>query len=148
MLTFIFLFSSGCGNTNNQFPANKSNVVIEKPSASESLTSDVTPGEINAEDLIKEYKANESAADAKYKGKPLEVFGRLIEISDKSGSLQAEMKSSKEKETDFTVKCVFAESERKRLSYLAKDNLITFRGTGNGMNASGHYLGMTDCTVK
>jgi hypothetical protein len=106
------------------------------------------PVAVKADDLIKTYKANEIAADEKYRGKLLEVSGRLTDIAETLGSLQADLGVSSSKDTEFvTVKCVFAEAERPKLSKLQKGTNVTFLGTGDGMTA-GLYVGLTDCTVK
>jgi hypothetical protein len=117
----------GCGN-------------IEKPA------SNVPPITVSANQLIEAYKANELAADDKYKGKPLIVSGRLSDISETLGSLQADLAGNNDLEF-INVKCSFNDDQRQSLSALKKGSTVTFSGTGDGMTA-GLYVGLTNCKVN
>lgn len=141
-LPIVLLFLAavlGCGNAGNESSASK-------PSAS-APAAETEWTKVKADDLIKDYKANELRADSKYKGKHLEVFGQLAEVSDTFGVLQGDLRLSTDKNELVTVKCLFDESERSRLADIDKGSWVHFRGTGDGMTA-GLYVGLADCVLK
>ena len=132
-LFFLLLVALGCNSGREQ--------------ANTSAPPPGPPMPVKADDLIKAYKANEIAADEKYRGKLLEVAGKVSDISDTLGSLQVDLGISTKDFEMVTVKCSFPDSERPKIAKLQKGNTATFLGRGDGMTA-GLYVGLTDCSLK
>ena len=87
---------------------------------------------VSAEQLISEYKDNEIAADQKYKGKLIQVTGRVDHVGkDIVDSMYVTVKG-KGKYEFVTVQCFFDDSWATRLSYLSEDYPITVQGTCDG----------------
>ena len=81
---------------------------------------------VDASNLYDEYKDNEVAADAKYKGKVVEVSGEIDHISSSFG------KSSVTLGGMLGATCYFSKSEEGVLASLSKGQVITVRGTVDG----------------
>jgi hypothetical protein len=90
------------------------------------------PIAISADDLYAAYKANEVAADAKYKGKTLEVTGVVGSISkDVMDDPYITLVTT---ENEFeTVNAYFSKGAMQKLSELRKGQGVTVTCRGNGM---------------
>ncbi len=79
----------------------------------------------------------------KYKGKTLEVTGKIESIAEVFGTIQVDLVG-----VNFaTVKCNFLESEAASVATLKNGQIATLVGTGDGMTAN-LYAGLTDCYIK
>lgn len=85
---------------------------------------------VSASDLMAEYDANEIAADAKYKGKLLEVSGTISDIG--KDILDNPYIALKTQEAFSSVQCMLKDSEKDRASSLAKGTQIIVQGTDGG----------------
>lgn len=87
---------------------------------------------VSAERLIDEYKANEIAADQIYKGKAIQVTGRVDHIGkDIVDSMYITLKSA-DKLGFVTAQCFFDDDWAVRLSHLREGDSVTVRGTCDG----------------
>lgn len=84
---------------------------------------------VTAAALYKEYDANALAADAKYKGKVLEVTGRIERVNAEGFTATVELKTDAE---DETVDCMFALEQQHELVNLKPGQQVTIRGRGTG----------------
>src|SRR5687767_14462130 len=81
----LFLVVLGCGappETSKETPPKP--VAVSKSPEAQAIA-------VKATDLTKAYDANEVAADGQYKGKKLEVFGKIKSISETLGSMQVDL---------------------------------------------------------
>lgn len=108
------------GQTTNAPPGNKTG---QQPEAVQTI-------KISATALFSEYKANEVAADEKYKNKTLEVNGIIYSIGkDITDSMYVALKTD---DVIGTVQCMFPKEATQELSSLSKDQTITIRGKCDG----------------
>lgn len=115
-----------------------------KSSSEETTTSEEKPIGISAEDLTKAYDENELSADKKYKGKTLEVSGRIENIADTLGNVTVSLKGHN---AVVSVMCSFEESEKDSVANLKKGQKTTLIGKGDGYTA-GLYAGLNKCKIK
>lgn len=114
-------------SSNNHPPSSSSNAPAQKPDD----TQPQPPIELSATDLFAAYKANEVAADAKYKGQPLKVSGIVVSINKNvMGDPFIELVGENEFET---VTANFDKSELQELSGLHKGQFVTVTCRGAGM---------------
>lgn len=121
------LFSKDDGNTT--VPSQSTNTEEVQPTKTEEVKKpEETVLKISAKQLFADYKANEIAADGKYKGKLLEITGTVETlgkdiINDPYVALQSgELISS--------VQCMLKDGEETRAATLSKGDTITLRGRG------------------
>jgi tRNA_anti-like len=87
---------------------------------------------VSAAQLISEYKANEIAADQKYKGLLIQVTGKVDHVGkDILDSMYVTLKGDGKYEF-VSVQCFFDDDWAKRLSYLSEGDPVTIQGTCNG----------------
>lgn len=124
----------------------------------DSATSDEKPISLSAEDLMKEYKENSGAADAKYKGKLLMVTGKV------SGTLKTPVYSwiSIRGDGSFNladdpnpkgIGCAFDESEKVDFDKIKSSQKITVIGKNDGMKPAkmmrdGEYIALQNCRIQ
>lgn len=101
------------------------------------------PVAVQAKSLTKEYDDNELAADSKYKGKLLAVTGKVTEISETFGTINASLEGH---DAVSTVMCSFADAERQKVSALKKGDQTTLVGRNEGSTA-GLFVGLQNCRV-
>lgn len=90
------------------------------------------PIPVSASHLIAEYKANEVAADERYKGRLLAVSGTVDTIGkDILDSMYVTL-SSGEQYSITTVQCFFDDSSKSQLSGLSKGQQVTIVGVCDG----------------
>lgn len=98
---------------------------------------------VRAFDLIKEYEANEFAADAKYKGKIAMVRGKISNMHTTLGMHFLDLES-----VNFivSVSCKMKKSELPKLQKLAKEQDVLVIGKVTGSTA-GLSVDLEDCLV-
>ena len=101
---------------------------------------------IDAETLHAEYKANEVAADKKYKGKVLEVTGTVKEIKKDVFNHPCVLMELNQNQFMSSVDCRFPDTAQAQLGNLRKGDQITVRGRCEGMLISAVQL--KDCILK
>ncbi|HOS88348.1 MAG TPA: hypothetical protein PLG37_02645 [Candidatus Pacearchaeota archaeon] len=119
IVLFIILGSSGSKNTNNTVQQNQNN-----PAQQQSYT------RVAAVDLAAEYKANQVAADDKYKNKTIEVSGTIYNIGKDILDAPYVVLSGTDMVTN--IQCMFDKSDQSQLTSLAKDTKIVLRGKVSG----------------
>lgn len=102
------------------------------------------PVAVKASELTKAYDENELAADGKYKGKVLEVSGKITNIAETLGNLTVSLAGHN---IAKTVMCGFDESEKPSIAKLKNGQSVTLTGTGDG-STGGLYVGLNDCKIK
>ena len=88
--------------------------------------------QVTAQELYSAYKANEVAADTKYKGKILKVTGVVLEIGKDIFGTPYVTLSSGEKYEVWGVQCTFSLKDEPQLAQLTKGQTITVQGKGKG----------------
>jgi hypothetical protein len=134
----------GCGNSSGNKPSTTPTSGNQANTSSETQApAEVPPIVVSAKDLVKAYKENELAADEKYRGKKLQVAGKITGIASVLSSIQVDLQGK-----DFvTVKCSFPEERKAEVAKLKNGQNVTLLGTGDGMTAT-LYVGLNDCWVK
>lgn len=98
---------------------------------------------VTAAQMYADYKENEIAGDAKYKGKLIEVTGTVTSISkDILNTPYIALKT--EEYGIFQVQCMFSKSDEAQLAIIAKGSRITLRGTVTGK--LGNII-VNDCSI-
>jgi hypothetical protein len=92
-----------------------------------------------------EYDANEVAADAKYKGKTLEVTGNVKEIGKGVFGGQFVAMTLSKNQFMASVRCEFPKSAEGELSKLSKGQRVTIRGKCEGFTLDTVHL--EGCTL-
>jgi hypothetical protein len=85
---------------------------------------------VAASDLATEYKANQVAADEKYKEKTIEVSGTIYNIG--KDILDAPYVTLNGIDMVTNIQCMFDKSDQGQLSSLSKDTKIVLRGKVSG----------------
>ena len=86
---------------------------------------------ISAIRLYEDYKANEVAADEKYKGKILQVTGVVGNIGkDIVGIMYISLKTN---DLIGSVQCMFAGEHKERISQISKGTKVTIKGKCSGL---------------
>lgn len=85
---------------------------------------------ITARTLFEEYHANEVAADAKYKGRMLEVSGEVGRIA--KNSIDDRMYLALDGQVFESVRCYFSDEHGFELASITKGQKVTVIGRGGG----------------
>lgn len=117
---FIIVGSSGSSN-----PASTSSVVQEQAVSEPAVA-------VTASKLASDYEANEVSADAKYKGKILEVTGTISNIGKDILDTPYVALSDGKQYSITSIQCMFDKSDQGQLAALSKDAKITLSGRGDG----------------
>lgn len=145
VLALLFVFVLGCQSPSDSNSATKPTATAAPKSETKTdAKPDTKPITIQAKNLTKEYDDNELAADGKYKGKVVEVSGKVSNIAETMGNVTVQLEGHN---IAKTVMCSFAESEKESVAKLKKGQNATLIGTGDGMTL-GLYAGLKDCKVK
>ncbi len=99
---------------------------------------------ISAVKLYKDYKANEVAADEKYKGKILEVTGTIDEISVTLGTIFVSLLV--DEYGLETVKGMFSDKYKSKIAELKKGQKITIKGVCDGLTL-GIAVSLNNCVI-
>lgn len=132
----------------NQQPAQQTttdttNKVAEKPAEPAKLTPQVT---VTSAILAKDYSENEVAADAKYKGKLIEISGKVYSIDNGISDNEIIIKLS-DGQYDLTgPMCYMKESEKDKVLTFKKGQQVILIGTGDSATIGSPIL--KGCTVK
>ena len=126
-------------------------------------TAEPAPETIAASKLAAEYDLDEAAADAKFKGKAIEVTGTIVTFgTNKSNVSYVNLQGGGASFMPGTaVQCLLTESGLEALSRVRVTELVTIRGTVEGFGKSvkdadsqfalfistGKDLTMSDCSV-
>ncbi len=115
----------------------------EKPVEVKEVVPQVT---VTSAVIAKDYSENEVAADEKYKGKIIEVSGKVASVDN--GILDNEMiVKLSDGEYDFSgPMCYMEKSEREKVLAFKKGDKVTLIGEGNSATIGSPML--KDCTVK
>ncbi len=105
--------------------------------------SDPVAASLPAADLVAEFKNNEPAADAKYKGKVVEVTGRVKLVSDLGGV--SDISVELDGVNLASVDCHFASTQRAAVSGLTPGTTVTVRGRCAGLVV--FDVELNDCIV-
>lgn len=108
------------------------------------VSNPAAPIVVKATELTKAYDENEIAADGKYKGKTLEVAGKITNIAETLGNVTVSLAGHNAAKT---VLCSFGESEKSTVAKLKNGQSATLTGTGDG-STGGLYVGLNDCKIK
>lgn len=101
---------------------------------------------VSAQALHAEYAANEVAADAKYKGKLIVVFGSLAEIrKDAFGNAILDLATSRQQLSLYEVHCKLRESEHGQAAGLAKGAVVFVKARCDGFVLKSVML--SDCVI-
>ena len=96
--------------------------------------------------ISKEYSENEVSADAKYKGKIIEVSGKVTGVDNGITDNEMIVRLS-DGEYDFSgLMCYMKESEKDKVLTLKKGNQVTLIGKGDSATIGSPIL--RDCFVK
>jgi hypothetical protein len=120
-LFFFFIFISGKNQTVSKHPPQN------EPQA---IQNDFNPpqGAISAKDLYDAYKANEVAADEKFKGKRLVVYGKIKDISK---NIADQPSVTLDAGTLSFVDCRFPKDKTSQLAPLQKGQMTAIECTAN-----------------
>lgn len=110
----------------------------EEVKANTEVVAEIKPIEISAANLEKEYKANEVAADTKYKGKIVKISGTVASV-DKD-ILDNPLVRIETNEMFNSVVCRFGKGQIDDLSKLIKGQKVTFIGEVSGMTIGSVYI--------
>jgi len=123
IVIFIIIGSSGSKNTTNN---------TNNTGATQSQNNvQVTPAiKVSASEIYADYKANQVAADTKYKGKTIEVSGTINSIG--KDILDTPYVSLNAGDILSTVQCMFDKGDSAQLATLAKDTRIVLTGKVRG----------------
>lgn len=115
----------------------------ERPAEPEKLTPQITITSVN---IAKEYSENEVAADEKYKGKMIEISGKVTSIDN--GTFDNEMiVKLTDGQYDFNGPwCYMKESEKDKVLAFKKGQQVTLIGTGDSATLKSPIL--KSCVVK
>lgn len=115
----------------------------EKPAEPTKLVPQVT---VTSANISKEYTENEVAADEKYKGKIIEISGKVYSIDNGISDNEIIIRLSDGKYDINNSWCYMKESEREKAIALKKGQQVTLIGTGDSATMSSPVL--KDCVVK
>lgn len=115
----------------------------EKTKEPEKLVPQIT---ITSVELSKEYSENEVAADAKYKGKLIEISGKIYSIDNGISDNEIIIRLSDGKYDINNSWCYMNESEREKAIALKKGQQVTLIGKGDSATMSSPVL--KDCIIK
>ncbi len=120
-------------------PPVKKEPILKELSLTERLFLGIEP--VHAKKLIKEYKTNEFAADAKYKGNAIVVHGEIFDMHTTLGShfLDLELLDG-----IMRVSCEMNKDELPKLQQLEKGQDVHVLGSVTGMTA-GVMIDLTNC---
>lgn len=105
--------------------------------------SDPIAASVPATDLVQEFKDNEPAADVKYKGKVIEVTGRVKQVSDFGGV--SDISVELDGVNLASVDCTFSSTQRAAVSGLTTGSTVTVRGRCAGLVV--FDVALNDCIV-
>ncbi len=115
----------------------------EKPAEPEKLTPQVT---VTSANISKEYSENEVAADEKYKGKIIEISGKVVSIDNGTFDNEMIVKLADGQYDFYAPWCYMKPSEKEKVLSFKKGQQITLIGKGDSATMKSPIL--KECTVK
>lgn len=110
------------------------------------IDKNIPPVIVTSAALVKDYTDNEVAADAKYKGKLLEVSGKVSGVTNGSFDNEMVVRLS-DSEYDFNApSCSMEESEKEKVLALKKGQAVTLIGIGDSATIGSPVL--KECRFK
>jgi hypothetical protein len=106
---------------------------------------------VTAADLLKEYAANAIAADAKYKGKPLQVtgkFGHTEKVPLMGYAVQVLPEDTGGEEGTAGIQCFILESAQPDVAKFQPNDKITLEGMCDGQKVVGQVVLLRCSVVK
>ncbi len=136
-LLVFFVFGCVCGKPSNI------NVNTSAPPNAPSPAQAEAPVTVTAAQLVKDYEANEIAADGKYKDKTLLVSGVVDSIQEMLGQKFVTLRGGGNGLT--SVQCFFGDAQAVSLSNLKGGQRVSIQGRcdGKSMNVT-----MQECVIK
>lgn len=101
---------------------------------------------VTSANISKEYSENEVAADAKYKGKTIEMSGKVTSIDNGISDNEMIVRLSDGQYDINNAWCYMNEGERDKVLALKKGQQVTLIGTGDSATLKSPVL--KSCTVK
>lgn len=145
----VLIVIANMGDDSKSSPTNDQ---AKEDSAVESETKTAEPEKMTPEVIVasailaKDYKENEVAADGKYKGKLIEVSGKVTGVDNGTFDNEIIVKLS-DGEYDFTGPwCYMKPSEHDKVVNYKKGQAVTLIGTGNSATIGSPML--KDCVIK
>lgn len=147
ILVLILLGMIGSAGGNKSKKADTGTDSEKKTEASVAEPEKTTPEvKVTSANLIKEYSENEVAADTKYKGKLVEVSGKVSGVDNGTFDNEMIVKLS-DGQYDFNnAWCYMKDSERDKVLAFKKGQQTTLIGTGD--SATIGYPVLKNCSVK
>jgi hypothetical protein len=145
----FFFLSIACSNADKTVKTNlnSTNIAAETAPRNEA-TPNAPPVAVKATDLTAAYDENELAADDKYKGKTLQVSGKVSNIAETLGKYTVQLEGHKKNGIGLlNVMCSFKESEKESIGKLKKGQTVTLTGVGDGKTL-GFYVGLNECKIQ
>jgi hypothetical protein len=105
------------------------------------------PMQVTSNKLVEDYKANEVSADAKYKGKTVEITGTVETIGKDILDNPYITFFYQEYSIINNVQCLFARSDSPQLENLSKGQRLTVIGDVSGIPGVGNIL-VRNCKIK
>lgn len=128
-------------------PAEETSTGSGNPAAKPAEPEKATPAVIiTSVNLTKEYSDNEVAADAKYKGKLIEVSGKVAGVDNGTFDNEIIVKLSDGQYDFSSTMCYMKDSEHDKVLALKKGQQVTLIGTGDSATLKSPVL--KDCWVK
>lgn len=124
-------------------PATPAKVVDQKPAEQPAPKVEEQATKITSNKLMDAYKTNEIAADNQYKGKLLEVSGKVGTIS--KGIFGGSYLTLKTSDIITTVQCMLNDDQTEKAAALVPDQLIEVQGRGDGKMGN---VVLKDCWIK
>ena len=115
----------------------------EKPAEAEKLVPQVA---VTSANIAEEYSENEVAADEKYKGKMIEISGKVVSVDNGTFDNEMIIKLSDGQYDISGPMCYMKESEKDKVLTFKKGQQVTLIGEGNSATIGSPML--KNCIVK
>lgn len=119
----------------------------QKPTATPPPTSAVPARKIKVEasEILSDYESNEVRADGWYRGKRMEVTGKVSEVAkDMSDEIMVVVGTGKPNEV-LKLRCMFSERWTSQVAALSRGNVVTVDCRCEGMSI--FRVVMSDCSL-
>ena len=133
----------------DQKPAEPANTSEPKKEAGKPVPSKAPEPEvvkISAIKLNEAYQKNEIAADKLYRGKQLEVTGKVTDISEVLGVKSLQLRGQDTEYSFENIYCSVKDDQLDKLASLEKGQEVTITGIGDGMGIA--LVEIKNCRIK
>jgi hypothetical protein len=128
LVLVAFFAGMASGVNGDKSPSSRSSTSAQAPSATEPVI------RVSIAQILRDYKANEVAADEKYKGQVIEVTGVVGEIKkDITDSIYVTLGTTGDEFEIPVVQAFFDDAWKGQASSLQKGQRLTIRGRVNGL---------------